>query len=258
MREKRIGEIVEFVNQNGLCSYEDVCDRFSVSMSTARRDINRLVDAGLVQKVHGGISSFDYTSLNKDKGLLAFAPGRRHHAGFFKVLDHIGQIAASNVHDGDIIFISSGTTALHMLPHLKYKKDLTIITNNLLIAVNDMDYNNDILLIGGLINYKAQTTSGSNVTETLASLSISKAFMSCNGISLTKGFTNLEDREVYIKKTVIQNSHSVYMLADSSKLGKPSLYTFASYADIDYFFTDKEPPPEYSAILRQNNVKVLY
>ena len=258
MREKRISDIAEFINQSGLCSYEDICERFSISLSTARRDVDTLTEKGIIQKVHGGVTSRNYTSVDKSDGIVAFMPGRRLHVGFSKILNHIGQVAAASVRDGDIIFIGSGTTTLHMLPYLKDKKDLTIVTNNLLVAVNDMEYNNDILLIGGMINYKAQTTFGSNVTDTLSTLSIQKAFISCSGVHLTKGFTNLEDREVFIKKTVIKNSDAVYMMADSSKLGKTSLYAFANYDEIDYFFTDCAPDPDYAAMFRAHNVKVLY
>ena len=42
-----------------------------------------------------------------------------------------GRRAAELVHDGDVIYIDSGTTTLQMIDFLADRKDITIITNNL-------------------------------------------------------------------------------------------------------------------------------
>ncbi len=43
--------------------------------------------------------------------------------------DMIGRLAADAVQDGDIIVMDSSTTTYAMIPYLRGKKDLTIITN---------------------------------------------------------------------------------------------------------------------------------
>lgn len=257
MKAKRESDILNFIIQNGATSYETICNRFDISMSTARRDIDHLVAQKYIQKVYGGVVPLEYTSLSKDSDLSGSITGSKK-SNFSERLDHIGKLAASHVNDGDIIYIGSGTTVPHMLPYLKGLPHLTIVTNNILVAASDMQYSNEIILMGGRINYHSKSTVGVSLVEDLARMSIHKTFVSCNGLTLKKGFSNLEDDETYIKKAAFRSSEKTYMLLDSSKFDKVSLYAFASFDDVDGIITDKRPDESYIAACEQNGVLLQY
>ena len=258
MKEKRFSSLVNYINQNGVCSYEDICENFAVSMSTARRDINELAKKNIIKKVHGGVTSLNYTSASKIPGLLNKMSGNGTTGGFKSTLMHIGKLAASHVDPGDIIYVGSGLTALHMMPYLKDIPNLTILTNNIMVAVNDFEYDNNIIMLGGFIDYQSQTTSGISVTDYLERTNIFKAFMSCDGVDMNRGISNLSESEVAIKRCLIQTTPIVYMLADNTKIDKVSLFTFTEFRDIDYFITDKDPGNEYRKLLSDANVTLEY
>lgn len=257
MRVQRLNSILEYIESRQVCSYEDICSHFQISLSTARRDINTLIQNHTIRKVYGGVTAVPGTSSTIDS---AFNPNEDSDADPCHIshkLDYIGKLAAAFVEPDDVIYIGSGATAFHILPYLKNTPHLTIVTNNLLVATNDPKSNKDIILIGGKIDYYTQSTVGIQTIDSLKALNINKAFVSCNGLSLNKGFSNAGDSEIAIKKCIFENSETIYMLADSTKFDKLSLYTFATFQDIDYLITDMKPAEPYIDILEKNHVSLV-
>ncbi len=255
MKVKRELDILNYINKNGICSYENICNNFNISLSTARRDISNLVSEKYVKKVYGGVVPYAYTSLSKNKKIQN---SMKTNHPFSQNFDHIGKIAATLVKSNDIIYIGSGYTTSHLLSHLKNLSDITIVTNNLYIATSYLNFSNEIILIGGRINHHSNSTVGVSVIDDIGNMNILKAFIGCNGISLKNGFSNLENDEAYIKKAILKSTKEVYIMADSSKFGSISLYTFADFKDIDGIITDVEPSESYKKICEANHIKLFY
>lgn len=258
MRVQRLNLILDYIESHQICSYEDICNHFNISMSTARRDINALIQNHAIRKVYGGVTAVPGTSASKDSTLNSKVHSVAEADNISHKLDYIGELAASHVEPDDVIYIGSGATAFHILPYLKNIPHLTIVTNNLLVAANDPKSAKDIILVGGKIDYYTKSTVGIQTTDSLRSLNINKSFVSCNGISLHKGFSNAGDSEIAIKKCIFENSAKIYMLADSTKFDKLSLYTFATFDDIDYLITDTKPAEEYIKALNNHHVSLIY
>ena len=90
-----------------------------VSEATVRRDVDAMEKDGLLKRVYGGVT------LNKEDMPLTLRSFQ--HAD---MKDEIGKKAAELVKDGQTIFIDSSSTALHILPYIKHKKDMTVISNS--------------------------------------------------------------------------------------------------------------------------------
>lgn len=255
MKAKRELEILNYINKNGVCSYKNICDKFKISISTARRDIDNLSSEKYIKKVYGGVIPYSYTSLSKNKKLQN---GIKSNTVLSNSFDHIGKLAASLVKSGDIIYIGSGTTTSHILPYLSNINNLTIVTNNLFVASQSLNINNEIILIGGRINFHSNSTVGVSVIDDIGSMNILKAFIGCNGISIKNGFSNLENDEAYIKKAILKSTKEIYIVADNSKFDQISLYTFANFKDINGIITNIEPSDEYQKICNDSQVKLFY
>ena len=255
MKVKRELEILSYINKIGVCSYDDICKKFNISISTARRDINSLANDKHIKKVHGGFVPFAYTSLPKNKKLQKNIQGENLISSNF---DHIGKLASSIVKAGDVIYIGSGTTTSTILNHLNNINDLIIVTNNLFIATSVLKFSNEIILIGGRINSHSMSTVGVSVIDDISNMNILKAFIGCNGISIKNGFSNLENDEAYIKKAILKSTKEIYIMADHSKFDAIALHTFANFQDIDGLITDTEPNETYKKICEENHIKLLY
>ena len=121
MKIDRRRKIHEALKEAHNISINDLCDMFGVSKNTIRRDIADLQEKGIIEKVYGGIVLAD-PPVNAPEP-FAFRAGRNAEA---KKL--IGRLAADLVNDGDVIYIDSGTTTMHMVPYLLDKQRLTIVT----------------------------------------------------------------------------------------------------------------------------------
>lgn len=250
MKTDRLKQMEHYIIQNENASIDTLCSLFNVSKNTIRRDISELEKKGIVKKVYGGIT------INNDK--KSTIPFEQREIKNIDEKQKIAELASNLVEDGDIVFIDSGTTTFHMLPYLNDKMNLTIITNNLNIIMKALPYSNvSILSTGGSVYRKTNSLIGIEAVNFLKHYNISKAFMATTGVSIAKGITNSSSFEYEIKKTVVENSNKVIILADHSKLGEASLKTYCPLESIDYFITDKLPSKDYIDFFKNHNVKLL-
>lgn len=250
MKVNRIKEISNYIHEHENASIDTLCSIFNVSKNTIRRDIAELEEKGIIKKVYGGIT------LNIDEKDTVPFNQREIKNKDIKVV--LAELASNLVEDNDIIFIDSGTTTVHMIPFLANRRNLTIITNNLNVLVMSLDYPNlNVLSTGGSLFREANSFIGIEAIDFLDNYNIGKAFMASTGVSISNGITNSSSFEYQIKKTVVQKSNKIIVLADSSKLDVTSLMTYCNLKDIDALVTDKTLPEEYYKFFKDNNINAI-
>jgi DeoR/GlpR family transcriptional regulator of sugar metabolism len=134
----RSAEILKEIETRGSVGVVDLANRFAVSEMTIRRDLTDLEKAGLVRRIHGGAVSARGRSYEPS---LLVRPSKNTAA---KQL--IGKRAAGLIAEDDCIAIGSGTTALEMAKNLVGRRNLTVVTPNLLVA-NVLANHSDIRLV---------------------------------------------------------------------------------------------------------------
>jgi DeoR family myo-inositol catabolism operon transcriptional repressor len=247
MKSGRIKNIEKYIHDNGNVDLDVLCKEFSVSKNTIRRDIGELVKSGSIKKVYGGVTS-------NGKKIVPFEERNIKNISE-KIL--IAKNAAKYVEDGDIIFIDSGTTTVNMVEFLKDRKNVIIITNNLNIIFNAIPYSNlQIISLGGNLIRNTNSFACLETATFFENFNINKAFMAATGISITKGVTNYAHFEYQIKKTAVETSDEIFLLADYSKFNTSSLITYCNLNDINHVITDKVPPHEYVEYFQKHNIKI--
>ena len=122
----------------------EMSSRFNVSGATIRTDLRILEDAGMLTRTHGGAilrtrASFEVGSDQREEVNLS-------------AKEQIGQLAAGLVEDGDIIVLDTGTTTLQIARHLRQRRNLTVVTNDFMIAKSLEDVESiQIILLGGIV-----------------------------------------------------------------------------------------------------------
>ncbi|EGO63004.1 DeoR/GlpR family DNA-binding transcription regulator [Acetonema longum] len=249
MKERRIKKLEDYIVDTERASIEELCAMFNVSKNTIRRDINELEKKGKIKKVYGGIVLSDKKTTE---------PFECREEKNKEVKQIIAAFASSFVEDGDIIFIDSGTTTMHMVPHLSEKKNLTIISNNLNVIVSSLPYPDlNIISTGGTLFRRTNSFVDANAVANLKRYNISKAFMATTGVSIAKGVTNSSSFEYDIKKYVVENCDKVILLADNTKLGRISLTTYYDLKDIHVFITNTRPDKEYLEFFSQHGIELI-
>ena len=247
MKLKRLNNIVEYVRAYDLCTYEDLCRQFDVSISTIRRDVDELEKLGKIEKVFGGIRLSEQSIKDANEATLFKYDYER---------DKIAKAASELVEDGDIIMLGSGSTVAHMVKYLKNKKGITLVTNNLAVLNETLKCDFNVVSIGGNLDKKIMSFVGLNSSKQISELNANKCFLSCNGVNL-QSVSNVADLEADLKRTEIRVSDKTILLADHSKFDKMSLYKFASLSEIDYLITNKKPNKEYEEVCKKNNCTLI-
>ncbi|MGD9316926.1 MAG: DeoR/GlpR family DNA-binding transcription regulator, partial [Anaerolineae bacterium] len=126
--QERLDQIVTLLQKEGRVSVTDLSDHFGVSAVTIRNDLSSLQQRGLLVRTHGGAVTRPDLSMEPP----AFSLRRELHLA---EKQRIGRAAAALVRDGDSIALDASTTAWQIARHLKDRRELTVVTNGLFIAL---------------------------------------------------------------------------------------------------------------------------
>ena len=199
----------------------ELCDLFNVSMNTVRRDVAELRRRGDVEKVYGGVCAVE----NNGSVLRPFTE-RQTIADAAKRA--ICREAAKLLEDGDVVFVDSGTTMVHLVDNLASRQELTIITNNLALVQQAIPYDNlRMIVLPGQLRRKTNSLTGMETVRALRQYNIRKAFLAATGSTLT-GVTNSSPQEYEIKRTALECLSLIHISWNSSRVVGISASRFSS------------------------------
>lgn len=231
---KRI--IMRLLEKHDFVSVRQITEVCHTSEITVRRDLARLEKTGLLIRTHGGAQKRVAV-----EHLFAYNHKLNQHKN---AKDYICSIAAKFIRPNDIIFVDSGSTMTFLPKYLSNINQITLITNNLPVASEAINFENiRLILIGGEVVHKRRAVYGHAAGEHVKQYHANKAFIGTDGISLTKGLTAYDDKEASQTLRMAENADSVILLCDSSKFEKNSYFRYAPLSLIDYIISDKGLDP---------------
>ena len=248
--QERLDQIVSLLQREGRVSVADLSDHFGVSAVTIRNDLASLQQQGLLVRTHGGaVTRPDLNmeppafSLRKELNLAEKA--------------RIGRAAAALVRDGDSIALDASTTAWQIARHLKDRRELTVVTNGLFVALEFVDSPGvTVVMPGGSLRAASASLVGELGACILERYHVQRGFFSAGGFTLEEGLTDTNQYEVELKQRMVERSKVVIAVVDSSKWGQVTFASLASVAQLDRIFSDDAAPAEMVADLRQRGIEV--
>lgn len=249
IRSQRLESVKQYINEYKTVTWDELCNEFAVSKNTMRRDVDELASHGYVKKIYGGVTvtEIPQTVSFQERNISNLDKKRK-----------IGKKAATLVNSGEIIFIDSGTTTLHIVDYIKDLDNLTILTNSIEVIIKCIPYDNiNLISLSGTLNRKTLSFTGSNTVEILRRYNISRSFLAATGVSVNSGATNSSSLETEIKQTAILKSQSNYLLVDQNKFNVVSLMTFSDFTDLDAIITDALPASSLEKALKERNCDIL-
>lgn len=249
MNNSRLEEISLYIKERKKVSLDELCIKFSISLSTLRRDLKKLEDTGSIQKIYGGVKTRTQRELTPLSTRIDI-----NHTGKFKIARH----AASSIVDGDIIFLDSGSTAGAMAQFLARPNNLTVVTNNILVIEKVIHFPKiHLITLSGLYNRNTFSFVGDEVAPMLRHYNISKAFMGTTGFSPTSGITHSTQLEASVKRCAVNIAQNVYLLADHLKFDAFAPYTYCTLDDIDKLYTDAPLSEDYAKLCQKHHTEVI-
>lgn len=249
--EERQEKILELLKENRRVSNTELVKKFGVSGTTIRIDLSELEEKGLLSRTHGGAILRDDPVFGED------SISSRHEKNK-EEKEQLAQKARKEIQDGDTILIDSGTTMLELADLLKDARNLTIITNDLQVALKlQKNAGIDLILLGGRVRTSFECTVGGMGMRALEELSVDKAFMGANALSIVKGATTPNTDNAEMKRAMMKIARKRYLLCDSSKIGSRTVCSFAKISEFDVIITDDKVSLDMKKDMEEQGTLVL-
>jgi len=251
---QRQGVILGDMKASGFVSVPMLAEQCGVSEMTVRRDLDRLAEFGLLERMHGGAAPLRRTAIAR-VDLVEPSLDMRHLAQAPQKLA-IARAAARIITPGQTIALDIGTTTGRLAAELA-NTAVSIYTTSVRIAASLASARPMVYLPGGLVAGAEPSIVGSRAIAHLRQLNFEIAFLGASGLS-EGGILfdySLEDAEV--KRAFTEAAQRVVMLLDSSKFNRVSVARICSVAQIDTLITDCMPPEPIRSLLAESNVDVI-
>ncbi len=252
MKRERISEIAEILDKRGKLTLEQLEEYFpNVSQMTLRRDLFQLEEEGKIIRVRGGAMSV--REVQKTSGEPYTKKTTMHTDE--KIV--IAQKAAELIDEGASLFLDGGTTALYLA---KEMPDVycNVFTNGLAVATELAKKKNVMVhLLGGQLIKENLATASAFSSLYFTDTNFEIAIISAAAFTLENGFSCSTQVEAELLRVVCKKAKFLYMMLDSSKIGRIKSYTFARPEDINVLITDQDFPDSLKDKFKEMDIVVI-
>lgn len=247
---QRRRKILELLQEDGSARVSALSKLFKVSEPTVRQDLEKLEEEGFIVREHGGAFLRSIPQQVKSLSL--------QHLENMDKKERIGRKAADLVHDDEFLILDSGSTTTEVAKNLVHRKNLKIITNALNIALLlGTEYSFEIMVTGGEFKPPTLSLTGEKAGRFFEQIHVGKCFLAAGGVSLEAGLTYPSFNDLYVKKAMIEAATDVYVVADSTKIGRVSFASLGSIHMVGTIITDSGITDSDRLALEAQGVKLI-
>lgn len=215
-------EIYHLAVTTGLASVEELSRHFNVTASTIRRDLAQLNEQGKLARTYGGAVALGAHP----------EPSLRQRTGeAFEQKQAIAAWAAAEIQEGENILLDGGSTVGALAHALRGRGNLSITTPGINTLQELADSPGiDVDCLGGRLRSVSQTFVGPLAEAALERMTFDRVFLSADAVTADDGLCEADHAQTRIKELMARRGDRVYVLADSTKLGKRPFHSWARLA----------------------------
>ncbi len=249
--KERLVKIFDLIEQQGSARVADLATQFGASLMTIRRDLTELEQKGLVVRTRGGAML--------RKGILEDYEVDVRRRAHREAKQAIARRALPFIRSGDTIALDASTTVVELARLLVEAPltDITVVTNNFMVANVIATSNVDVFFAGGRLRREALSTVGPQAEAMLSQWACAKAFVSGTGVDIEVGLMDGNPDEVGMKQLMLRNSLQRFLLADSSKLMRRAVTRVWPLREFDAVITDAAIDETTRRILQAEEIPLI-
>ena len=242
-------EILNLLREKDRVNVEDLSRRFGVSTQTIRSDLRDLAQAGLVARTHGGARRVTSAS-NRD-----YNARRRLNAA---AKERIGRRAAALIPNDCSLTLNIGTTTEQVARALLGHENLMVLSNNINI-INAMlgTPSRELVLVGGAVRQSDGAIVGEDAVEFISRYKVDYAVIGASALDEDGAVMDHDPREVSVARAILRNARTTILVCDHSKFDRTAPVRICNLADLDYFVTDRTPPPAFVEIAAAAGTEII-
>ena len=249
MLSGRQRDILIRIETEGPQYIEILAARYNVTTQTIRRDINTLCDLGFARRFHGGA---DVPVETHNISVNARAAQNRG------AKQRIGERIAAAIEPGATVFMGIGSTVQYVAEALREHEGLTVVTNNIDVALTLGDAPQvEVHLTGGLLRHNDRDVVGADVLRFFEKFYASYAVIGAGALHPTTGVLDFSYSEAQITSALVENSRTRFLAADASKWTREAAVKVVPFSKITCLFTDELPDSSVAQSLASFGTQVV-
>lgn len=233
----------------GILSIAEIAHLLDVSEMTIRRDIKVLEVQGRAISVAGGIQLPER---------LLTEPS--HHAKltlFHEQKTAIGYEAMKQINPDSIVYLDAGTTTLEIAYLLVNMPNVTVVTNDFVIAAFlSQESNCRLFHTGGEVERINQSGVGALTACSIQNFNFDVAFISTSSFG-PKGISTPQENKIPVKQAIIECSSRKILVTDSSKYGRIGTFNVIPLDQLSAIITDENIPESAHSVFTQHGVDLI-
>lgn len=229
-QKERMDKILDILKKVHYTTVDYLVEQVRYSPATIRRDLTQLENQGLIKRTHGG------AEINKENETPFIF--RQHSMKSAK--SKMAKMAASLVKDGDVVYLDGSSTVQYLGHFLLDKKDICVITNNIILASFLAEHGIETYCAGGKVTELPGTASGMLTAHAFSSFIADIMFFSTDGIDKNGVITIKPEGYWLHNNAMLDHSKKHVYLCGSDKVGKHSKIVQCDLSQVDYFISDCE------------------
>jgi DeoR/GlpR family transcriptional regulator of sugar metabolism len=250
LKEERYQKIVDFVNRKNAVTVDELCEKFHISQSTVSRDLQRLNQVGKLIKTHGG-------AVSNTSGLSSEPSFTYRKKQFMEEKQRIAKKAVEFIRPGETVILDSGTTTFWMADSMSKIENLSVWTNDLILAHELLNHENiEVTMLGGKLRRNYFNAMGALTNQLIQNIHVDRFFVGVDAINVDGGLMVYSIEEAELKRSMIEKSKETIVVCDHSKFEKMALMSICPIENVQKVITGKETDPRAIELIRKLNVEV--
>lgn len=229
---EREAYIADKLKQHGKVMVNELADELDVASMTIRRDLRRLEEQGVLERVHGG-AVLTGTPLRE-------RPFTEKQLIQTRTKELIAREALGLLSEGETILLDAGTTTFALASLLKATHGIHVVTSDLHIAMELCSAEGKLFFIGGEIEKDLARARGAKALQFLSDIHVDTVFLGISAISddFILGSHTIDNAE--LKRAMLKCGSKKVLLADRDKFGMRTFARVGPLHMMDVLITDRE------------------
>jgi DeoR family transcriptional regulator of aga operon len=243
-------KILDILEKEKSVTVDHLSKILNISEVTIRRDLKLLEYENMLSRTFGG-ATIEHM-LTHDKSFYARLKEKSEEK------NKIAKYVCSLIKSGQSIAISSGTTSLLIARNMPFDVGITVVTDDIYIALELCKRPNiEVILLGGWVRKNSYAITGNFAEEMLNEMRFDFAFITAAGVIPGEGFFDGVSNHSQIKKLMMSASKEKYFIVDSSKFGKVKFFKFCNFDNSIKIITDSSLEKKYLDQVKKYKVEII-
>ena len=227
-QQERMDEIMKILKKNHYVTVDYLVKEIRYSPASIRRDLTLLEKQGLVVRSYGGVTLGDAN----------ISPFRFRQHSMKLAKNAIAQKAASLVKDNDAVFIDGSSTTQYIGHFLTEKKNIKVITCNMMLADFLSEHGIETYCTGGKVVEYPGILGGDTMFNNLKNYNVDIAFFASTAFDINGKVLTVSEGAPSKHKAFRDISKKLAYLCGSDKFNADGMFVSMTLDEIDYFISD--------------------